>query len=512
MAETVFEIGLSALTDVGVVRSHNEDNFILCPDLSHQEWFLIENTIPLSQAGCLLVVADGMGGANAGEVASEIAVEHIKQFFIALSLQVAPSENQIKEYIKASILQAHQAIVSHAIQNPACEGMGTTIILAWVIPGKAFIGWCGDSRGYLFRPGEGLRIITSDHSLVWELVQAGRLSPEEADVHPDSNIITQSLGDPDHLPEPGLLVQPLQASDKLLLCSDGLNNMVTSSEIAHLLTQSKSLAEINQVLIQAANQKGGKDNITVILLEVIQQTGKDLIGEGRKKTTYGLFLLLGLLCIGLLWWASTPKGNPTKASTLRDTTSAYTLPVIQANKPSNIHSTRSVQSTSETIPKKDKAHKVASEKVATNTMTSDNSLRKVENNKQEATGAIGVDSSSSRTRGGNQDQVDKRIEKVEEIVKDWNELEKRISEERSKLTKHNIDSVANAGGWLLLDQAESEVAQTIKNNKWSEAYWKDELRQQLNRSSFEDVDQQINQLEKTITHISQALDSLIQQP
>jgi PPM family protein phosphatase len=262
-------VRISAGTDVGRVREHNEDNFIVCPDLRANKWYLDEKPFMLTPAGCLLVVADGLGGANAGEVASQIAVEQVKQFFLDHDPQGLLADNQEKALLEEAILLAHQAIVTHAANNPACAGMGTTILVGWIKPWKAVIAWSGDSRGYLYRPNEGTKIITKDHSLVWELVEAGQLTPQEADVHPISNIITQCLGNVLNPPKPDFLLQPLQPLDKLLFCSDGLNNMVGLEEIGRIFIQDKPLPEISQDLIEAANLNGGTDNITVVSLEIL---------------------------------------------------------------------------------------------------------------------------------------------------------------------------------------------------------------------------------------------------
>jgi protein phosphatase len=148
--------------------------------------------------------------------------------------------------------------------------MGTTLVLAWITGRTAYLAWRGDSRGYLYRPGEGIRMLTEDHSLVWDYVKAGRLTPEEADVHPLSNIILKSLGNRevrDALPD--IVVVPLRPGDRLLLCSDGLNNMLTTRDIAQIVGRpGTSLAEVNQQLIKAANGNGGHDNITVALMEL----------------------------------------------------------------------------------------------------------------------------------------------------------------------------------------------------------------------------------------------------
>ncbi len=262
-------VRLGALTDAGQLREHNEDNFLVCANLAEGNWFLVETPYPLSEAGTLLAVADGMGGENAGEVASALAVEAIKEFFSNLPADPAATAEQVTAWIQQAILFAHGRIVEHSRHNPACEGMGTTILLAWVVRNTAYVGWSGDSRCYLYRPGEGLRILSDDHSVVWELVQSGRLDEEEAESHPESHIITQSLGDSRHPPRPDVLVQPLQPHDKLLLCSDGLNGMLNSEQISQIIGRSDPLGDLCKAFIDAANRQGGEDNITVVMLEVL---------------------------------------------------------------------------------------------------------------------------------------------------------------------------------------------------------------------------------------------------
>lgn len=283
--EVVFEsrVIIQAKTDVGRARAHNEDNFIVCPDLNEKQWSLSDDPANLSSKGCLLVVADGMGGANAGEIASEIAVEAIRQKFDSLEIEDNIEDTEAQDYLYQAILEAHKAIVDASAQKPSYAGMGTTIVVAWVFPRKAVIGWVGDSRAYLYRKQLGLKLLTSDHSLVWELVEAGKLTPEEADVHPDSNIITQSLGDEGHTPQPGFTTCSLEQADRLLLCSDGLNNMVTHKTIEKILGGGAALADASAKLIKSANGAGGADNITVVSLEVLEKP------SNAKKKPFNLF-------------------------------------------------------------------------------------------------------------------------------------------------------------------------------------------------------------------------------
>jgi PPM family protein phosphatase len=149
--------------------------------------------------------------------------------------------------------------------------MGTTIILAWIVGRTALLAWRGDSRGYLYRPGKGIEMITQDHSLVWDYVKSGKLTPQEADVHPLSNILLRSLGNPkisQALPDTVWI--DLQPGDRLLLCSDGLNSMVSTPDIERIVGQPIGISQINEQLIAAANTNGGEDNITVVLLEMLE--------------------------------------------------------------------------------------------------------------------------------------------------------------------------------------------------------------------------------------------------
>lgn len=286
-------VSIHAMTDVGRSRTHNEDNFIVCPDLLEKRWYISDKPEKLSECGCLLVVADGMGGANAGEIASKIAVETVQRKFDSLQMEGDLGEQQAKDYLYQAIMEAHKAIVDASGQNPEYQGMGATILIAWVFSAKAVIGWCGDSRAYLYRENSGIQYLTKDHSLVWDLVEAGRLTPDEADVHPDNNIITQSLGDRVN-PQPDFAVFSLQEKDRLLLCSDGLNNMLNQQAIEAILEENLFIADANFKLIQAANEKGGADNITVLSLDVLRLPVKN------QQTNYPWRLAGAVLFILLL--------------------------------------------------------------------------------------------------------------------------------------------------------------------------------------------------------------------
>jgi PPM family protein phosphatase len=227
-------------SDVGRQRETNEDSLVVSPPF--------------------FAVADGMGGARAGEVASQLATEA----FGSAPDPERPPEHQLTEIAKDANRRIHEL----ANQDESRRGMGTTLTAAMVDDGEVSIGHVGDSRAYRLRDGT-LEQLTKDHSLVAELERTGQISPEAAEHHPQRSIITRALG-----PEPEVEVDtytvPGRSGDVYLLCSDGLTSMVSDDEMESVLRQSGSLQQAADALIRAANQSGGKDNITVVLFKLDQ--------------------------------------------------------------------------------------------------------------------------------------------------------------------------------------------------------------------------------------------------
>lgn len=268
-------IKLTAGTNVGCIRTNNEDNFITNVDLSRPDWFLPKDpseAVNLCDEGCALVVADGMGGLNAGEVASAIAVEHVKQEFLDANLKkIVKSEKDVERFMTEIVTKADTAIKKRVKKDPTTKGMGTTLIFTWVIGNKAYLSWCGDSRGYIFNPASGLRRISKDHSYVQELVDAGKLDAELAFDHPNSNIITRCLGDFKDKAHPDFNIITLKKGDRILLCSDGLCGVCRDEEIIDTMNNyHEDIEECKKALINAALNAGGYDNVTVALLEVVE--------------------------------------------------------------------------------------------------------------------------------------------------------------------------------------------------------------------------------------------------
>jgi PPM family protein phosphatase len=243
----------AALTDVGRQRNANEDSFY--------------------ESDPVFAVADGMGGARAGEVASRIAVEEFDQ----AQAEGASPEKVLEDIARA----ANKRIYELAQRDETHAGMGTTLIAAMVSGNQVAIGHVGDSRAYRFRDDE-LERLTQDHSLVEELRRQGKLTEEQAEVHPQRSIITRALG-----PEPDVEVDtfsfPARDGDVYMLCSDGLTGMVSEARIAEILRARSSLQQAADALVAEANARGGRDNITVVLFRL----GGDHVRDEDSDTLSG---------------------------------------------------------------------------------------------------------------------------------------------------------------------------------------------------------------------------------
>lgn len=242
-------------TDVGCVRKHNEDSFLSNLDLG------------------LFVVADGLGGHAAGEVASQIVVDSIARFVgetmekdRTWPLEYDPTLSYDGNRLKASFLLSDQAIAEDIRRNPERETMGSTVVAGLFSGAKVTLAHVGDSRAYLLN-AEGIHQVTRDHSWVAEQVANGILTPSEARVHPFRNVITQALGNGGEL-EIEVQVLELGKSDRLLLCSDGLSGMIGDKQIWETVEQSADLQIAVESLVTLAKEHGGEDNITVVLIDL----------------------------------------------------------------------------------------------------------------------------------------------------------------------------------------------------------------------------------------------------
>lgn len=242
-------MNISALTDVGLVRNNNEDSFFKSTDFDFP----------------LFIVADGMGGHNAGETASKMAVEIIKQYFIENNNSLNSGQKLI-DIIKNSIKDANESIYKFSKTDDIYSGMGTTITLAYILKEDIYIGHVGDSRAYLIQDNSICQI-TEDHSLVQELVKSGSITIEEGKTHPQRNMITRAAGTSEDI-EVDIIIKEYIKGDIFFICSDGLSNMISDTEIKNTFNKKSSIKNACEDLINKAKENGGRDNITVIAIEL----------------------------------------------------------------------------------------------------------------------------------------------------------------------------------------------------------------------------------------------------
>lgn len=260
------------LTDPGRVRSSNEDQFVIV-ELA-RTMSVHETSIPQAKAqysshrGHIFVVADGMGGHQAGEVASALSIKTVEGFLLGslnrfFIVKASDEQNVMKEF-RDALLHADAKMFEASSEHPELHGMGTTLTLAFIVNWKLFVAHVGDSRCYLFS-GNKLHQVTDDHTMVAELVRNGVLSPKEASHHRHRHVITNVLGGE----EPGVKVElhklDIAPDDVLLLCSDGLTEMVSDDCIADILRDNQDPRLACELLVAEANERGGKDNVTVIV-------------------------------------------------------------------------------------------------------------------------------------------------------------------------------------------------------------------------------------------------------
>lgn len=234
----------SQATETGYVRRTNEDSLCVCPDLG------------------LFAVADGMGGHQAGEVASKTALEELERY-LRNNLKTTAGAGTL---LARGVQEANRVVYRLSLSEAGCRGMGTTLSAALVRGHELYMAHVGDSRGYLLRQGR-ISQLTEDHSLVQEMVKSGGLTAEQAREHPRRNVLTRALGT-GNLVDVDCSKVSLEVADLILLCSDGLTGHLRPEEIAFLIYRADGLEQAVKDLVQAALDRGGTDNITIILLAV----------------------------------------------------------------------------------------------------------------------------------------------------------------------------------------------------------------------------------------------------
>ncbi|MDP3772842.1 MAG: Stp1/IreP family PP2C-type Ser/Thr phosphatase [Gemmatimonadales bacterium] len=265
MSDAPVKVEVFGRTDVGQARDHNEDSFLVA-DLSRRNASLQPEVREheVGPRGSLFIVADGMGGAAAGEIASDMAIDTVYNHMVAeWGSDQENTEQRFAYRLKEAVELANQNIHEFAKTHIEHRGMGTTTTAAGVYQGALYLTQIGDSRGYLIRHGK-ITQITKDQSLMQRLVDAGELTEEEAAVSERRNIILQALGPDPHV-KVDLTRQDLRKGDLLVMCSDGLSGLVKNDDILRIVTQNTELVAICKELIDLANTRGGPDNITCIV-------------------------------------------------------------------------------------------------------------------------------------------------------------------------------------------------------------------------------------------------------
>jgi len=241
-------ISVGFKTDKGISRDDNEDAVFVLPGLD------------------LYMVADGVGGHSSGQLASRLSVGCMAQYAALHPLGEVEDESALRSYFTEMLSGANQLVYGKAKSEPGHYGMATTAVLCYLRNGKAYVVNVGDSRAYLVRSGQIMRI-TSDHTLIQELLDKGEISPEQAENHPEKHVITRALGGEPTV-RPDFYSFETYPQDTIILCTDGLYGMVDENIIARLASRSKTMHGLSRALVDMANSNGGEDNISVVCIRI----------------------------------------------------------------------------------------------------------------------------------------------------------------------------------------------------------------------------------------------------
>jgi PPM family protein phosphatase len=286
-------VELHAKTDVGRVRRGNEDNFLLLDLTAGRAWSGSDGAenpedmreFTLGGGGLVLVVSDGMGGALAGDVASRMAIEAVRDVLLGGENDGNGCEpdSSLVDCLKHATLEANKNIHYKSLEDSRCSGMGATLTGAAIKDDKLDLVQVGDSRAYVMR-GQHIRLATKDQSLVQQLVDVGQISEAEAETHMFRNVILQALGAQNELTPATARIQ-LRDGDTLLLCSDGLSGKLRNEDIRQIVADAEGLSAACSALVAEANNRGGEDNITVVLARF---SGDDLRDPNDDRITVEL--------------------------------------------------------------------------------------------------------------------------------------------------------------------------------------------------------------------------------
>jgi len=239
----------TVLSDIGQKRSVNEDRAAM---------FIRSDFVRLG------VIADGMGGHNAGDIASEMAITQIGEYFESAASEQFYSVDAIKQWFTEAVKKINKLIFTYSLTHEDCQGMGTTFLAVVLTGQQKVLCHIGDSRAYEWHKGK-MTQLTKDHSFVNVLVEQGEISPEEAEIHPSKNLITKALGTEKNV-DPDFISLSIPTYSYLLLCSDGLSNKLSIADMTKILSTGDTVDEKGTQLVDLANEKGGEDNISLVLI------------------------------------------------------------------------------------------------------------------------------------------------------------------------------------------------------------------------------------------------------
>ena len=235
-------------TDKGVIRDKNEDSFYISDD--HR----------------FFIIADGVGGCNSGEVASRVAVEGIAAYLKERPFTVFHQDEEIYHYLSACLKSVNKQVISLSKSDIQYNGMGTTIVLLYIVQNKMYVAYMGDSRGYLIRNREIVQI-TQDHTISAELLRSGTITDMEAKTHPQRNVITRALGIDENI-EAEMSQMDLEKDDIVILCTDGLYNEVEEKEILDTFLNEENIQKSCDSIVELVNRRESRDNITILALKM----------------------------------------------------------------------------------------------------------------------------------------------------------------------------------------------------------------------------------------------------
>jgi len=284
------KIQVVGLSDTGVVREHNEDDFLILPNIGfggggEDITTKVEYIVPAH--GSLFIVADAMGGANAGELTANLVIQSIKESFHKglVQLTSSNSEEDYHIFFNNVVKDCNSCLRVTLKKNKELVGIGATVVFAWVFKSKIYIGWLGNSRAYLYRDSK-LTLITKDHTLENEMLANGLLNNENQLVDNQDHIITQLLGVQEHELKIGFVVSEMNVNDKYLFVTDGVHGMMTDSQIELCVEKELIVGDGVRKLIKKANDLGGYDNITALTCSVLEENVVlDTIEALPKKNT-----------------------------------------------------------------------------------------------------------------------------------------------------------------------------------------------------------------------------------